>query len=144
LSQTVDVNVLVYAVNEDAEEHGQALRLIERLGQGPEIIYLFWPTIMGFLRIATNPGILPNPLSTADATETIGDLLSRPHVRTPGEAPGFWELYLDTGGARSRANDVPDAHLAGLMRQHGVRLIHTRDRGFRRFEGIEVRDLRVE
>jgi len=140
LSQTVDVNVLVYAVNEDAEEHGQALRLIERLGQGPEIIYLFWPTIMGFLRIATNPGILPNPLSTADATETIGDLLSRPHVRTPGEAPGFWDLYLDTVGARSRANDVPDAHLAGLMRQHGVGIIHTRDRGFRRFAGIEVRD----
>lgn len=140
MSQTVDVNVLVYAVNEDAEEHGQALRLIERLGQGPEIIYLFWPTIMGFLRIATNPGILPNPLSTADATETIGDLLSRPHVRTPGEAPGFWDLYLDTVGARSRANDVPDAHLAGLMRQHGVGLIHTRDRGFRRFAGIEVRD----
>ncbi|MEJ7715474.1 MAG: TA system VapC family ribonuclease toxin [Thermoleophilaceae bacterium] len=140
MSQTVDVNVLVYAVNEDAEEHGQALRLIERLGQGPEIIYLFWPTIMGFLRIATNPGILPNPLSTADATETIGDLLSRPHVRTPGEAPGFWDLYLDTVGARSRANDVPDAHLAGLMRQHGVGIIHTRDRGFRRFAGIEVRD----
>ncbi len=140
MSQTVDVNVFVYAVNKDAEEHGQALRLIERLGQGPEIVYLFWPTIMGFLRIATNPGILPNPLSTADATETIGDLLGRPHVRTPGEAPGFWDLYLDTVGARSRANDVPDAHLAGLMRQHGVRFIHTRDRGFRRFAGIEVRD----
>jgi len=140
VSQTVDVNVLVYAVNEDAKEHRQALSLIERLGQGPEIVYLFWPTIMGFLRIATNPGILPHPLSTTDATETIGDLLGRPHVRTPGEVFGFWELYLDTGGARSRANEVPDAHLAGLMRQHGVGLIHTRDRGFRRFAGIEVRD----
>lgn len=140
MSQTVDVNVFVYAVNKDAEEHEQALKLIERLGQGPEIVYLFWPTIMGFLRVATNPGILPNPLSTVDTTETIGDLLSRPHVRTPGEAPGFWDLYMDTVGARSRANDVPDAHLAGLMRQHGVGLIHTRDRGFRRFAGIEVRD----
>ena len=140
MSQTIDANLLLYAVNEDAEEHGQALRLIERLGQGPEIVYLFWPTIMGFLRIATHPAILPNPLSITDATETIGDLLRRPHVRTPGEATGFWELYLDTGGARTRANDVPDAHLAGLMRQHGVGLIHTRDRDFRRFAGIEIRD----
>ncbi len=140
MSQTVDANILVYAVNEDASEHAPALKLIERLGQGPDIVYLFWPTVMGFLRIVTHPGILPNPLSITDATETIGDLLSRPHVRTPGEASGFWQLYLDTGGARSRANDVPDAHLAGLMRQHGVRLIHTRDRGFRRFAGIEVRD----
>ena len=140
MSQTVDANILLYAVNEDAGEHAAALDLIERLGQGPEIVYLFWPTIMGFLRIATHPRILPEPLSISDATETIGDLLRRGHVRTPGEAAGFWELYLDTGGARSRANDVPDAHLAGLMRQHGVGLIHTRDRGFRRFPGIEVRD----
>jgi hypothetical protein len=35
---------------------------------------------------------------------------------------------------------VPDAHLAALMRQHGARLIHTRDRGFRRFDGIDVLD----
>ena len=141
MSQTVDANVLVYAVNENADEHGPALALVERLGQGPEIVYLFWPTIMGFLRIATHPGILPRPLPITDAVQTIGDLLSRPHVRTPGEDPGFWELYIDTGGARARANDVPDAHLAGLMRQHGVGLIHTRDRGFRRFTGIEVSDL---
>jgi hypothetical protein len=26
------------------------------------------------------------------------------------------------------------------MRQHGVRVIYTRDRGFRRFEDLEVRD----
>jgi predicted nucleic acid-binding protein len=26
------------------------------------------------------------------------------------------------------------------MRQHGVRVIHTRDRDFRRFEGIDPRD----
>lgn len=140
MSQTVDANILVYAVNEDADEHAPALALLEGLGQGPEIVYLFWPTIIGFLRIVTHRGILPNPLSITDAVQTIGDLLSRPHVRTPGESPGFWELYLDTGGARARANDVPDAHLAALMRQHGVGQIHTRDRGFRRFTGIEVRD----
>ncbi|MGI8945231.1 MAG: TA system VapC family ribonuclease toxin [Thermoleophilaceae bacterium] len=140
MSQTVDANILVYGVNEDAPEHAPARELIERLGQGPEIVYLFWPTIMAFLRIVTHPGILPGPLPIAQATETITELLLRPHVRTAGEAPGFWELYLDTGGARSRANDVPDAHLAALMRQHGVSLIHTRDRGFRRYRGIEVHD----
>lgn len=140
MSQTLDANVLLYAVNEDASEHAPALALVDRLGQGPEIVYLFWPTIMGFLRIATHPGVLPNPLSITDAVETIAGLLSRPHVRTPGETPGFWELYLATGGDRSRANEVPDAHLAALMRQHGVGVIHTRDRGYRRFPGIKVRD----
>ena len=35
---------------------------------------------------------------------------------------------------------MPDAHLVGLMRQHGVGTIWTRDRDFRRFSGIKVRD----
>ena len=38
------------------------------------------------------------------------------------------------------SDDVPDAHLATLMRQHGVSVIYTRDRDSRRFDNIEVRD----
>jgi predicted nucleic acid-binding protein len=43
-------------------------------------------------------------------------------------------------GNALRGDDLPDAHLATLMRQHGVRVIYTRDRGFRRFDGIDVHD----
>jgi uncharacterized protein len=39
-----------------------------------------------------------------------------------------------------RGNDVPDGHIATLMRQHGVRVIYTRNRGFRRFDGIQAED----
>jgi hypothetical protein len=67
-------------------------------------------------------------------------LLDRPHVRTPGEADGFWPIFRATAGDRPRGNDMPDAHLAALMRQHGVRLIYTRDRDFRRLDGIDARD----
>ena len=70
----------------------------------------------------------------------IGALLARPSVRTPGEAPGFWEIYEATSREDTRANDVPDAHLAALMRQHGLRVLYTRDRDFRRYAGIEARD----
>lgn len=35
---------------------------------------------------------------------------------------------------------MPDIHLVALMRQHGVRVLHSRDRSFRRFDGIEVQD----
>jgi uncharacterized protein len=95
---------------------------------------------MGYLRMVTHPGILPRPLSAADATHNIAQLLARPNMRTPGEADRFWEVYLRTAGDHSRSYDVPDAHLAALMRQHGVRIIYTRDRDFRRFDGIEARD----
>jgi hypothetical protein len=76
----------------------------------------------------------PHPVNTR------ATLLDRPHIRAPGEIDGFWPILRATAGVRPRGNDVPDAHLAALMRQHGVRVIYTRDRDFRRFDGIDARD----
>jgi toxin-antitoxin system PIN domain toxin len=140
VSVTLDANVLVYASNEAEPEHEPARGLVERLAAGPEIAYLFWPTIMGYLRIVTHPSVLPRPLSPKDAISNIETLVAAPHFRTPGEEDGFWSLYLMTRGDADRGNDVPDGHLAALMRQHGVRTIYTRDRDFRRFDGIIVED----
>ena len=140
MSATLDTNCLVYASNTADPAHEPARTLIEQLASGPDLLYLFWPTVMGYLRIVTHPGILPRPLSPADATHNVAQLLARPHVRTPGEHDGFWDMYLRTAGEHARGSQVPDAHLVALMRQHGVRLIYTHDRDFRRFDGIEVRD----
>lgn len=140
MSVTVDANVLVYASNEADRAHEPARSLLEELARGPGLVYLFWPTIMGYLRIVTHPGILPRPLAPADASANMAALLERSHIRAPGEADGFWGLYRDTAGRDTRGNDVPDAHLATLMRQHGVTTIYTRDRDFRRYEGIEARN----
>lgn len=38
-----------------------------------------------------------------------------------------------------RGDLVSDAHIAALMRQHGVTLIWTADRDFRRFDGLTAR-----
>lgn len=140
MSVTVDSNTLVYASNEAEPVHEPARRLVERLATGPEIVYLFWPTIMGYLRIVTHPSLLPRPLAPKDAIANVEALVSAPHVRTPGEIEGFWELYLTTRNNADRGNDVPDGHLAALMRQHGVTTIYTRDRDFRRFDGIAVKN----
>ena len=73
---------------------------------GPEIVYLFWPTIMGYLRIVTHPlrrSLRPLE-SRADAIAKCSSaLIAAPHVRTPGEDEGLCELYLATRNeARSR------------------------------------------
>jgi toxin-antitoxin system PIN domain toxin len=140
MSATVDANVLVYASNTADPLHEPAIDLVRGLAEGPELVYLFWPALMGYLRIVTHPAILPRPLTPQVAMANIGTLLDRPHVRAPGELDGFWPIFRITAGDRPRGNDVPDAHLAALMRQHGVRLIYTHDRGFRRFDGIDARD----
>jgi uncharacterized protein len=140
MSATVDANVLIYASNTADPLHDPAVKLVRRLADGPELVYLFWPTLVGYLRIVTHPAILPRPLAPRDAMRNVEALLDRPHVRAPGETDGFWPIFRAAAGDRPRGNDVPDAHLAALMRQHGVRLIYTRDRGFRRFDGIDARD----
>lgn len=140
MSVTVDANVLIYASNEAEPIQKQARTLVERLVTGPDIVYLFWPTIMGYLRIVTHPSVLPRPLAPRDAIANIDALRAAPHVRTPGEDEGFWDIYLATRNDGDRGNAVPDGHLAALMRQHGVGTIYTRDRDFRRFDGITAED----
>lgn len=140
MSATVDANVLVYASNEADPSHGPARALVERLATGPELVHLFWPTLLGYLRIVTHPGILPRPLAPREAMSNITALVSLDHVRCPSESERFWALFRATAGDQVRGNTVADAHLATLMRQHGVSTIYTRDRDFRRFDGIRVLD----
>jgi uncharacterized protein len=140
MSATVDTNVLVYASNESDPVHGPARALIERLAAGPDLVYLFWPALMGYLRIVTHPAVLPRPLRPRDAIGNVTALLSLGHVRAPGEGDAFWDVFRATAGDRLRGNEVPDAQLAALMREHGVTTIYTRDRDFRRFDGIQVQD----
>jgi len=140
LSATVDTNILLYAANADDDACPIARELLERIAGGPDLFYLFWPTIMGFLRIATHPLIFPNPYTPTQAAAAITGLLDRPNVRTRAESDGFWGMYGSTADHQTRGNHIPDAHLAALMRQYGVTVIYTRDRDFRRYDGIDARD----
>jgi len=88
----------------------------------------------------THPGILARPLGPVAAVENVSALLRLAHVWTPGAAHGFWDLYRATAGDRLLGNDVPEGHVATLTRQRGVRVIYTRDRGLRRFDGIQAED----
>jgi len=138
---TLDANVLLFASDLTSDRHGRARALVEELAAGPELVYLFWPTIMAYLRIATHPAIFEQPLASRDAIENIEALLARPHVRAPGEQPTFWPRYRSVASdARPTGNLVPDTHLVALMLENEVRTIWTHDRDFRRFKGIEVRD----
>ena len=141
MSLTVDANVLLYASDGSSPRQEAARALLESLAAGPELTYLFWPTIMAYLRIATHPAVFSQPLPASDAIANIEALLDRPHVRAPGEQPEFWPRYRAVADdAAPTGNLVSDAHLVALMLQNEVRTVWTHDRDFRRFRGIEVRD----
>ena len=141
MSATVDANVLLYASDEASRFHTQALGLVADLAHGPELLYLFWPTVMAYLRLATHSAIFESPLPPGEAIANVERLLAPPHVQTVGEQPRFWERFRAVAtDADVRGNLMPDAHLVALMAENGVRTIWTHDRDFRRFPGIDVRD----
>ena len=140
MSVTIDANVLVYASNEADPLHRPARALVERLAAGPGLVYLFWPVLLGYLRLVTHPAILPRPLAPSFAAENVSSLLALEHVRSPGETEAFWGTYLRAAAGDTGGNLVPDAHLVALMHDHDVATIYTRDRDFRRFDGIRPVD----
>lgn len=138
---TVDVDVLIYATQQSSRFHAQAEDFVERLAQGPDLVYLFWPVLMAYLRVSTHPSLFKEPLTSAEAETNVGRMLDFPNVRTVGEQEDFWKRYVDVAkDVRATGNLVPDTHVVALMRQNEVRTIWTHDRDFRKFTGIEVRD----
>lgn len=141
MSAAVDANVLLYASDAGSDRHERAVALLERFAAGPDLLYLFWPVVMAYLRIGTHPSIFDQPLEPAVARRNIAGLLRRPNVRSPGEQEGFWSAFERVvEGDVVRGNLVSDAHLVALMRQHGVRTMWTADRDFSRFEGVDAQN----
>lgn len=141
MSATFDANVLLYASDGRSPYRDRAVEFIDELARGPQIVYLFWPTVMAYLRLATHPSVFARPLSMAEARTNISQLLDLPNVQAGAESDRFWERFGEVADdAVPTGNLVPDAHLVALMLEHGVRHIWTHDRDFRRFRGIVVRD----
>jgi uncharacterized protein len=141
VSYSIDVNVLLYASDRSSERYARARRFVESCAAGPEILCLAWPTLMSYLRIATHPRIFTAPLSPDEALGNVCALLDRPHVRPVAELNGFVDAYKHVVGEMPvRGNLVPDAHVAAILFQHGVRILYSNDRDFRKFQSLDLRD----
>jgi hypothetical protein len=141
MSFAFDVNILLYASDTSSRHHKGARLFIETCIAQRELFYLGWPTVMSYLRIATHPAVFDRPLSPDEAMTNIETLLTLPHARLLSEGDGFWDVYrTTTSEAPTRGNLVPDAHLAALLRYHGVKTLYTHDRDFLKFPFLDVRD----
>ena len=139
MSYAIDVNVLLYASDASSPFAKSAQAFLEDCVAGREVLVLAWPTVVGYLRLATHPAVFASPLSPGDAERNIESLLALPHVRVLSEKEGFWDVYRDvTRNLAVRGNDVPDAHLAALLRQHDVPTLYTNDRDFRKYTFLKV------
>ena len=141
MSFSCDANVLLYASDSSSPVHEPARGFLKQAAAGGDLFCLGWLTVMSYLRIATHPGIFSSPLTPVEALRNVDALVALPHVRLLAEDTGFLEVYREvTGSFPVRGNLVPDAHLAALLKQHGVRSLYTRDADFRKFSFLEVKD----
>ncbi len=141
MSFAVDVNILLYASDRRSDCHEKAVAFLKSVVAGNETCYLAWITVMSYLRMATHARLFDAPLSPAEAQGNIERLFASPHVRGLSEAEGFWPIYCEVAGETPvRGNLVPDAHLAAILKQHGVRTLYTHDRDFLKFRFLKVVD----
>ncbi len=139
MSIAVDTNILLYASDIGSPFHQSALAFLEERSTGRELLYLPWPVIMGYLRIITHARIFKSPMTPGTAHGNISELLNLPQVRSLGEGLDFWRCYEEiSGSVVVRGNLVPDAHIAAILLEHGVRDIATNDSDFKKFGNLRV------
>jgi toxin-antitoxin system PIN domain toxin len=141
MSCSIDANLLLYASDAKSPFHTRALDWLETQIKEPEILYVTWPVAFSYLRIATHPRIFESPLTPAEALANLHSLKSLPRVRFLPETENLLDVYSRlTVDLRVRGNLVPDAQLAAILFQHGVRRLYTNDSDFRKFDFLDVRN----
>lgn len=132
----VDANLLLYARFRSYDQHEIARDWLEAKLNGRARVGLPWPSLLAFVRLATNSRWFPAPLSMESAWDQVLEWLALPVTWTPVPT----RAHADTldplvRGAGLTPKLVMDAHLAALAIEHGV-ILCSADRDFARFTGL--------
>jgi uncharacterized protein len=135
----VDVNILVCAYREDAENHTEVKRWLERCLNAPAGVGVSELALSGCLRVVTHPKVFKEPTPLRLALDFVDDFRARKEVHVLAPGPHHWGIFIDLcRKADARGNLVPDAYHAALAIEHGCEWISL-DRGFARFADLKWR-----
>ncbi|MFM1848670.1 MAG: hypothetical protein RL417_2144 [Pseudomonadota bacterium] len=132
-----DINLLVYAYDESSPFHAGAKRWLSTLLDGRREVGFPLVSILGFIRLTTNPKIFREPLSMTEACSIVEEWLKTPQaaVLSPGGKHfGILGRLVEGSGVSSAL--TTEAHIAALAIEHGG-TIHSNDGDFARFNGIK-------
>jgi len=135
-----DVNVLIYALRTDSEDHAQYKGWLESVINGPTAYGVAPQVLAGVVRICTHPRIFRRPSSRSDAFEFCCTLLEQPNATVIVPGTRHWPIFQDLcGTAKATGNLVQDAWFAALAIESGCEWITT-DRDYARFPGLTWRE----
>lgn len=135
----VDANVLLYAVNADAQHHPASRRWLDRALGGDDTVGLTWLAMLAFVRLSTKVGLFPRPLTPGEATAQLGEWVNAPGALVVHPGPAHLEhltRLLSTVG--TAANLTNDAHLAAMALEQRAEIV-SYDNDFGRFPSVRWR-----
>jgi len=134
--KVVDVNLLLYAVDEASPHHKLAKPWVESQLSGSETFAFAWAVLLAFIRLGTNPRVFESPLTLDAALDLVDSWLEQPCSTvihpTDRHSQLLRELLAPFGTA---GNLTSDAHLAALSVEHGAELCSA-DADFARFPRV--------
>jgi len=132
---SVDTNVLIYAVNSGCVEHDKARGVYEMMLESPRDWILSDQVLFEFYRGLRHPRILERPLSHQMALEQILFLREQSGVLHCCYEASFWDLVTrKDSNARPKAIHIFDKVLAVTLLKNGVNRFYTRnEKDFREF-----------
>jgi toxin-antitoxin system PIN domain toxin len=135
MTDLLDINVWLALTDERHVHHAAATDYWET--QAAEMTVFCRITMLGFLRLVTQPGMANPPLSAARAWKVYRGYLQAPGVGFLQEPPGLDEQL---GRFVSRPHFHPrlwtDAYLSALAITSGSRLVSF-DSDFQKFDGLD-------
>ena len=133
----VDANLLLYAANNAAPERAQARAWLDARLNGTTRVGLPWPSLLAFVRLASNPVVVREAVTPARAWRQVEEWLACESAWIPMPGERHRALLSALVGERWMTSRlVPDAHLAALAIEHGLTLCST-DGDFAKFPGLD-------
>lgn len=135
----IDVNVLIYAHREDAEDHQTYRAWLDRVLTGDAPFGMSDLILSAFLRIATHPRIYKDPTPLVTALAFVSTIRGRDNCVLIQPGQRHWDIFQRlVQTTQARGNLVPDAYLAALAIESGSIWITT-DRDYARFPDLNWR-----
>jgi toxin-antitoxin system PIN domain toxin len=133
-----DANLLLYAYDGGSAFHEKAKAWWELCLSGQEPVGLTHPTLFAFLRISTNGRIYATPMTLQESSEHIGSWLARQVTQVLEPTPDHTAdvIGLLNAAGRTAGNLVTDAQIAAFAQSYRA-VVHTADRDFLRFPGVD-------
>lgn len=131
----LDANLLIYAYHSSLPQHERSHQWLDEQLNGTNRVGLPWPSILAFVRLVSNPRAFTKAVSPTKAWQQAREWLNLPVVWIPQPTEQHAEILDQLIPTASTSQLIPDAHLAALAIEHGLKLCSA-DNDFARFKTL--------